>query len=136
MRTRVVVFAAAMLAMSGCASIRGHEASSTEQLLTAAGFQIQRADTPARMHDLETLSPLTVTAQSVHDTVTYTYADPDRCRCLYIGGPNEYAAYRRLAGDEQRNKDQIRDADGIPHGLWGPLDSVPVRGGARQSEEE
>ena len=136
MRTRLVVFAAAVLTVSGCATIRGHEASSTERLLTAAGFQIQRADTPARMHDLAVVPPLKITAQSADGAVRYTYADPYGCRCLYVGGPKEYSAYQRLANEQQLDKDRIRDADGIPNGLWGPLDAVPSRGDAPQSEQE
>ena len=51
---------AALLALSGCATIRAHEAATTERLLAAAGFQMRPAESPERVRDLATMPPLKV----------------------------------------------------------------------------
>ena len=102
MRIRhVVVFTAALLTLSGCAAIRRHEAGSTEQLLAAAGFQTRPADNPERVHDLAVMPPLKIVARNQDNDVRYTFADPYKCRCLYVGGPKEYSAYQRLVTEQQ-----------------------------------
>jgi uncharacterized protein YceK len=124
MRTgHALVVAAALLTLSGCATIRRQEAASTEQLLVAAGFQMRAADNPERLHDLTAMPPLTIVARSHDNDVRYTFADPYKCRCLYVGGPKEYSAYQRLARDRQIEEERLQD--GEPNdGLWGPLDSL------------
>ena len=123
MHTRhVLVVAAALLTLSGCAAIRRQDAASTEQLLAAAGFQMQAADNPERVHDLTAMPPLKIVARSQDNNVRYTFADPYKCRCVYVGGPKEYSAYQRLARERQIEEERLWD--GVPNdGLWGPLDS-------------
>jgi hypothetical protein len=123
MRARFgLVFAAALLTLSACATIRRDEAARTEQLLAAAGFQMQSADSPERIRDLDVMPPLRIVARNHDDKVTYTFADPYKCRCVYVGGRREYTAYRRLARDKQVEEERL--LDGEPNdGLWGPLDS-------------
>lgn len=53
----LVLVAAALLVLAGCATIRRYEATSTEQLLAAAGFQMQPADSPERLAALATRPP-------------------------------------------------------------------------------
>ena len=119
----VLVVAAALLTLSGCAAIHRQEAASTEQLLAAAGFQMRAADNPERVHDLTAMPPLKLVARSQDNNVRYTFADPYKCRCLYVGGAKEYSAYRRLAREKQIEEEQLQD--GEPNdGLWGPLDSL------------
>ena len=55
---RALVFVAALFVLSGCATIRRHEAGSTEELLVAAGFQMRHADNPERVHDIGVMPPL------------------------------------------------------------------------------
>jgi hypothetical protein len=92
----VVVVAAALLALSGCATMRRHEAAGTEQLLAAAGFQMRPANSPQQLQDLRTMPPLKLVSRSKDGNAMYTFADPDSCHCLYVGGPKEYSAYQRL----------------------------------------
>ena len=123
MHTRhVLVVAAALLTLSGCAAIRRQDAASTEQLLAAAGFQMRAADNPERVHDLTAMPPLKIVRRSQDSNVTYTFADPHKCRCLYVGGAKEYSAYQRLAREKRIEEERLQD--GVPSdGLWGPLDS-------------
>jgi len=94
----VITFAllGGLVTLSGCASVRQREAADTGQLLTAAGFQQRLADSPERLARLRSMPPLKLVARNEDGRVIYTFADPERCRCLYVGGAEEYATYQRL----------------------------------------
>jgi hypothetical protein len=97
----MVVALIVALPLSGCAAIQRGEAEDTEQLLAAAGFQAEPADTPEKLDNLRTMPPRKLVSQSKAGNFVYAYADPDYCQCLYVGGPTEYAAYQRLAREEE-----------------------------------
>ena len=97
----VVLALIAALRLAGCVVIQHGEARDTEQLLAAAGFQAQRADTLEKLANLRTMPPRQLVSQSKDGKFVYSYADPDYCQCLYVGGPTEYAAYQRLAMEEK-----------------------------------
>jgi hypothetical protein len=99
-RNVVALALIAALPLAGCAAIQDGKARDTERLLVAAGFQAKRADTLEQLAHLRTLAPRQLVSQSKGGHVEYTYADPDYCQCLYVGGPTEYAAYQRLAVEE------------------------------------
>jgi len=113
---RVIAFAllGGLLVLSGCASIRRQEAADTERLLGAAGFQQRLADSPERLAHLRTMPPLKLVAQEKDGQVVYTFADPESCRCLYVGGAKEYAKYQHLAVEQEVR----READWEPW-RWG-----------------
>jgi hypothetical protein len=117
----LLIVAAALLTVSGCAAIRRQEAASTEQLLAAAGFQLQPADNPERVRDLAAMPPLKIVARSQDNNVRYTFADPYKCRCLYVGGSKEYSTYQHLMMEQQIAQERIRaEEDAMNWGLWGP----------------
>ena len=122
MRTRdVLVAAAALLTLSGCATIRRQEAASTEQLLAAAGFQMRAADNPERVDDLAAMPPLKIVQRNQDNNLSYTFADPYKCRCLYVGGPKEYSAYQHLVTEQQIAQERIwAEENALNWGLWGP----------------
>jgi hypothetical protein len=103
---------------AGCAAIRRSEARNTEQLLAAAGFHAIPANTPERLADLQTMPPLKLVARPKDGHFVYTYADPYNCRCLYVGGPEEYSAYQRLAVQKAIAEEQRQAA--MDWELWGP----------------
>lgn len=105
------------LALSGCASVRQREAADTERLLTAAGFQQRIADSPERLAHLRTMPPLKLVARDKDGQVVYTFADPESCRCLYVGGAKEYAKYQHLAVDQEASRET--DSESRPWVLWG-----------------
>jgi len=121
-RTVLSVALAAATMLAGCATIRGSEARSTEQLLAAAGFVMRPADTAERQQRLAARPPFRLESHTKDGTVVYTYADPDGCNCLYVGGPKEYSEYQRLrlhrhiAADEAWGA-HVADMD---WDLWGP----------------
>jgi hypothetical protein len=123
-RGTLALVAAAVLA-SGCAAIRREEARSEESLLAAAGFQMRAADTPARQAQLQSLPPLKMEMRAKDGDVVYTYADPDNCKCLWVGGPRQYQEYRKLALKQQMAEDQMEAAEAeeeasMDWGMWGP----------------
>jgi hypothetical protein len=94
-RTALLLAVAQMLGV-GCATIQRHQARETERLLTEAGFQMQPADTPERQDDLRSMPPYRLVSRTKAGHIVYTYADPDDCRCVYVGGDKEYSEYERL----------------------------------------
>ena len=114
-----VVAAAALLALSGCATIRRNEAASTEQLLAAAGFQQRPANNPEQHQDLTTMPPYKLVARSKNGNTVYTFADPENCHCLYVGGPKEFSEYQRLLVERLVDRD-LGDAslNWESWGLW------------------
>jgi hypothetical protein len=99
---------AAMVLLTGCARIRGLQARDTGELLTAAGFKqlVDAADAGP---------PYRLVSRTKDATVQYTYADPDNCRCVYLGGSKEYAEYRRLATERRLDDERRRAAEDV----WG-----------------
>src|SRR5256885_8339211 len=115
------VLAAGML-LTGCATIRSSEARSTEQLLAAAGFVMRPADTAERQQRLAARPPYRLESHSKDGKGVYTYADPDGCKCLYVGGPKEYSEYQHLRLQRQIAADEAWGAHtaGTDWDLWGP----------------
>ena len=111
--------------LGGCAAIERQEAADTEKLLAAAGFQRHLADSAERQQDLANMPPLKIVAHSEGAKTVYTYADAQNCRCLYVGGPKEYAEYRRLAASEAIARDMSAasmNAAAMNWNVWGSWD--------------
>ena len=73
------------IALAGCTVMQERVALDSEQLLAQAGFvpqPLEAAGLPAR--------------QLVQQGGSYRFADPDFCRCVYVGGASEYAALQSL----------------------------------------
>src|SRR5262249_8663389 len=84
---RTLVLALVVIApLAGCAAFRGVQAQDTEELLAAAGFHDELAESPAQLADLHAVPPLKMITHSVDGIVSYRYADPYHCRCFYVGG--------------------------------------------------
>jgi hypothetical protein len=122
----VVVLGAMAIALGGCATIRRHETQGTEQVLSAAGFQMQLGDTPEKLASLRVLPTRRLVPQARDGRLYYVYADPEVCRCLFVGAEPQYQEYQRLAlrkriADEELMAAQnILSASTMNWGLWGP----------------
>lgn len=96
-----------------------------EDNLAAAGFVAQPANTPGRQAMLNRLPPHHFVRRAHGDTVSYVYADPLVCDCLYVGSQDAYGRYqaylqqKRLA-DEQETTAQIYSDSAWDWGAWGP----------------
>jgi hypothetical protein len=124
---------AATVMLVGCATIRRSESRNTEQLLAAAGFRMQPADTTEQRKHLTKMPPYRLSSHTENGNVVYTYADPENCRCVYVGGPEEYSAYQRLLTGQQIQ--QIRRIQELPRhfGRAGEASSEQGRGAAPAS---
>jgi len=93
MKRLVLLFAC--VALSGCTSLVERQ----EAQLDASGFKAFPADTPERKALLASLPSRQFVKGTYRDYVTYTYADPLVCNCLYVGSQQAYGAYlSRLIG--------------------------------------
>jgi hypothetical protein len=109
------------LSVTGCAAIRAHQTAETEQILSAAGFQVEPADTPEKLAHLQTLTPRKVVRDTRNGQPQYVYADPERCKCLYVGDEKRYQRYEELSLQKQIADEQLSAAQywgGWP-GPWG-----------------
>jgi hypothetical protein len=100
-------FLVAAVLLGGCAAFRGSDEPTTEQLLATAGFRVTTAETPAQLASLNSLPPRVLVSQPKDDHFVYSYADPDSCRCIYVGGPEEYSAYQRLSLEKRLEHERI-----------------------------
>lgn len=99
-RRRWLIAGAALLAgglaLGGCATAERDRAMSIEPLLVAAGFQKRVADTPQKLAHLRQLEPLKLVPHARRTSVYYVYADPDGCRCAYVGNEMAFEQYQGL----------------------------------------
>jgi hypothetical protein len=74
-----------------------HEAEVIGKRLEAAGFRPAPADTPAKQAQLARMPKLLFTSTTnKQGQKRYLLADPDRCRCLYVGDEDDYQRYTNL----------------------------------------
>ena len=122
----VIVLAAVVVALSGCATIRRHEALDTEQVLSAAGFHMQLGDTPEKLTSLQALPTRRLVPNERDGRLYYVYADPEVCRCLYVGTEPQYQEYQRLALQKRLADENLMAAQNFLSGattnwgVWGP----------------
>jgi len=127
-RAVVALVAAAMIVPA--AAIPAHAKSKasierTEDNLAAAGFIVKPANTPERAAMLMRLPANKFVQRVDGDTVTYVYADPKACGCLYVGTQEAYGAYRKamqaknLLDQQTDNALRFQD-DAWRWGAWGP----------------
>jgi hypothetical protein len=120
-RPVLVLALAAVMILTGCATIRRSEARSTEEMLAAAGFVMRPADTAERQQRLAARPPYRLESHAKDGRVVYTYADPDGCKCLYVGGPKEYSEYQHLRLQRQIAADEAwgGHAADMEWNVWG-----------------
>ena len=99
---------------AGCATLQAGETRSTEQMLTAAGFRAEVADTSERVAELQSLPARRVVSRPHDGEGAYVFADPVGCNCLYVGGEREYQAYQRLRLEAERADEKSMNCWGWP----------------------
>jgi len=117
-----------LAALAACLGVAAYatpqqRAENREDLLAAAGFIVRPANTPARVASLRSLPPNRLVQQTRGGTVSYVYADPLVCACLYVGDQAAYGRYRqevfqRRLVDEQAMTAQMNQTD-WDYGPWG-----------------
>jgi hypothetical protein len=110
------------LALAGCQSMP-QAVQQKEDLLSAAGFTPQPANTPQRLAAMKKLPPNKFVQQTSNSQMVYVYADPIVCQCVYFGNQAAYAQYRqmvfqqRLADERQMTVAMAQDS--FDFGPWG-----------------
>jgi hypothetical protein len=100
-----------------------------EDNLSAAGFLVRIANTAERQTMLHRLPPNRFVQRVNGDVVTYVYADPVACGCLYVGSQQAYNQYmsnqmqQNLADQQQMSAEIYSDEtwNWAAWGPWGPL---------------
>jgi len=110
---------------SGCAAMRKSEVDTQEQLLSAAGFQMKLADSPAKLTHLQTLTSQKLVPHTKDGKLYYVYADPEFCKCMYVGNDAAYQKYQDLALKEKLSQERLNAAAmnenaAMNWGMWGP----------------
>ncbi len=113
---------AACLAVAACVTPQ-QQTAAREDLLSAAGFTVQPANTPARVASLRSLPSNKVVQQARSSGVSYVYANPLVCACLYVGDQAAFGRYRqevfqRRLADEQEMTARMSRMD-WNYGPWG-----------------
>jgi hypothetical protein len=108
----VVILAVFGIALAGCATLQKSEAMDTEQSLAAAGFEMKRADTPAKLAHLQSLPQRHFFPHEVKGTTYYVYADATYCKCMYYG---DHEAYRTFYKNQYTSIEDMAQWN-----LWGP----------------
>jgi hypothetical protein len=109
--------------VSGCQTTAGIQ--NKEDLLAAAGFVLQPANTPERLAALKSLPPNKFVRKVKGSTIVYVYGDPIVCKCVYFGSEQAYGAYRAMMfqqniADEQRMTAFMMQDATFDFGPWGP----------------
>jgi len=107
----VSVVAFALAALPGCAAIQGRVAADSQEVLAQAGFEREALDEPGLP-----------TRRLVEQAGVYKFADPDFCRCVYVGGAKEHAELQRLRAERFAEREWILGRMMMPIDpiVWGP----------------
>ncbi|UZR30159.1 hypothetical protein [Methylococcus mesophilus] len=110
--------------VAACASLE-EKVQDTEQLLAAAGFKINYAQTAEQQANVKGMTQQKLVAHPKGDKVMYVYADANICQCVYVGDADAYARFQKLAvekeiADEQRQAAETNLDATMNWGMWGP----------------
>jgi hypothetical protein len=108
--------------MAGCAA---HSSQHTEDLLSAAGFNVVIASTPRQLQHLATLPPYKMIKIQRNGKVRYVYADPAQ-KVIYAGGVFAYQRFKDLRLTKNLAEQGIQDAEfnaqrAAEWDVWGPF---------------
>jgi hypothetical protein len=127
-KTALLLAGAVSIVCAGCQSTQSR-VQDDEQMLAAAGFEEKPATTPERQQELANLPPFKVIRHDLPPghkvSFGYIYADPQFCRCVFVGGPKEYQQYAQAALQQRVANAQIQAAEAqqdaaFNWGMWGP----------------
>lgn len=85
---------------ASCAALQEGDIEYQEGNLRQAGFEAVSVTTPDKIKELASLPPYQIVTVEKSGVTQYRYADPRR-KLLYVGGPQEYAAYQEVLAQHQ-----------------------------------
>jgi len=92
---KTFLFPLLAIVLSGCAAIEQAQRSSTERLLSAAGFVPTPVNTEARQRSLASLTPYKIERKLRSGEFYYLYAVPEQ-NLVYFGTQAAYGKYQEL----------------------------------------
>jgi hypothetical protein len=109
----------------GCAALKESEIRETEDMLAAAGFAMKRADTAEKMGEVGNLPPQKFVVIHRNGAPYYIYADPDVCKCIWVGDQQQYSRFQQLRLQKQIADEQLMTAQALRDAafrweLWEP----------------
>jgi hypothetical protein len=93
---RTLTLLICFMLLAGCAETPRQRAKRIEPMLSAAGFRMHPADTPAREDNLKAVTPLKLRYDVRDGKLHYWFADPVVCNCLFTGSEKNYQRYEQL----------------------------------------
>jgi len=115
--------------LSSCAMMSAQETKDKEQLLSAAGFKMTLANTPAKMAHLKTLTQNKIVPHQKDGAVYYIYADATNCQCFYWGKAEAYQKFQQLQVQQnlaaedrmsaEMNEEEFMNWDTMGYGMGG-----------------
>lgn len=64
--------------------------------LEDAGFVMRPANTPAKLKRIKLLPPRKFIRRKKAGRHYFLYADPDKCKCVFVGSPRAMQTYRNM----------------------------------------
>lgn len=94
-------FAVLALGLFGDPAGAGQEA--TDMKLEDAGFVMRMADSAEKIKHAQLLPPRKFIARTKAGQRYYVYADPDFCKCVFVGNENAMKTYRDMVAARAKN---------------------------------
>ncbi len=98
------VFVAATLAAAVAACSTTPKMESKQDMLSDAGFKTVSLKTPGQLAQFKKLPAHQLTRKNYQGKTVWVYADPTLCGCLYMGTPDNYNAYIKIASKQMMSQ--------------------------------
>ncbi len=98
------VFVAATLGAAVAACSTTPKMESKQDMLSDAGFKTVSLKTPGQLAQFKKLPAHQLTRKNYQGKTVWVYADPTLCGCLYMGTPDNYNAYIKIASKQMMSQ--------------------------------
>ena len=85
--------------------------------LEDVGFTMREANTPEKMARLKRIPPRIFVPHRKNGQLYYVYADPDHCKCAFVGNQAAMQAYRDMVSLQRRLQQPDKSAPAAPMSL-------------------
>jgi hypothetical protein len=85
----------------------------TDMKLEDAGFKMREANTPQKMARLRAIPPRVMVPHRKNGQLYYVYADPDYCKCAFVGDAAAMQAYRDMVAQRRLQQPDNVSASGF-----------------------
>ncbi len=96
MSNRFQIVVAALLCAASANAAYAQAQLVTDMKLEDAGFVMRRADTPDKLRRTQLLPPHKFVARVKDGKRYYLYADPELCKCVFVGSADALKTFRDL----------------------------------------